>query len=66
MTNKEYLICIDEKLNELKEQFNNHLKHHFAVSIALLTITGGAITALILANISFMSQPPLSDAAPLP
>ena len=47
MTNKEYLICIDGKLSELKTQFSNHLKHHFAVSIALLTITGGAIIALI-------------------
>ncbi len=49
MTNKEYLIRIDEKLSGLKTQFDNHLKHHFAISVALLTITGGVITALILA-----------------
>lgn len=48
MTNKEYLICIDAKLKALKEQFDNHLKHHLAVTIALITVTGGAITALIL------------------
>lgn len=56
MTNKEYLICIDTKLKELKEQFSNHLKHHIekaraqlAINIALLTIAGGAIVALIIA-----------------
>lgn len=52
MTNKEHLICIDVKLGELKEQFDNHLYHHLAFTIALLTITGGAVTALIIALLS--------------
>ena len=49
MTNREYLICIDIKLKELKEQFSNHIKHHWMVTIPLIVITGGAITALIVA-----------------
>jgi len=49
ITNREYLICIDAKLKALKEQFDNHLKHHWLVTIPLITITGGAITALIVA-----------------
>lgn len=49
MTNKEYLICIDTKLKELKEQFTNHIRHHWLVTIPLISITGAAITALIIA-----------------
>lgn len=49
MTNKEYLICIDIKLKELKEQFTNHIRHHWLVTIPLISITGAALTALIIA-----------------
>ena len=45
MTNKELLVCIDTKLNELKAQFENHLSHHFRIALVLLTITGAAIIA---------------------
>ena len=38
------LICIDVKLGELRTQFSNHLKHHWAVTITLLSIT---LTSLI-------------------
>lgn len=49
MTNKEYLVCIDTKLKDLKKQFDNHLHHHLLVALALISVTGGAITALIIA-----------------
>ena len=49
MTDHDLLVCIDTKLKELKEQFNNHLKHHWAVTIPLISIVGGLIIALILA-----------------
>lgn len=49
MTNRDYLVCIDAKLKELKKQFDNHLHHHLLITIALITVTGGAITALIVA-----------------
>ncbi|GAH07233.1 unnamed protein product [marine sediment metagenome] len=49
MTNKEYLICIDTKLSSLKEQFSNHIKHHWMVTIPMIGITGAAITALVIA-----------------
>ncbi len=52
MTNKDQLIEIATKLDNLKEQFDNHLYHHLAFTIALLTITGGAVTALIIALLS--------------
>ena len=49
MTDHDLLVCIDVKLKELKKQFDNHLKHHWMVTIPLITIIGGLITALILA-----------------
>lgn len=49
MTNREYLVCIDAKLTGLKEQFSNHLRHHWMVAIPLISITGAALIALILA-----------------
>ena len=52
MTNREYLICIDVKLKELQKQFSNHIKHHWLVTIPLISITGGAIIALIIALLS--------------
>lgn len=47
MTNKELLQCIDRKLNELKKQFENHLIHHFRVTLVLLSVTGSAIITLL-------------------
>ena len=47
MTNKELLICIDAKLKELKVQFDNHLVHHFRVTLVLLGVTGSAIITLL-------------------
>lgn len=49
MTNREYLICIDTKLKDLKEHFTNHIKHHWLVTIPLISITGGTVVALIIA-----------------
>ncbi len=48
MTTKEYLICIDTKLKNLKEQFDNHLKHHWAITIALITIIGTGVIKIII------------------
>lgn len=53
-TDHDILICIEEKIKELKHQFNNHLKHHNIYAIALLTITGGAIGSLIIALITLL------------
>ena len=47
MTNKEMLVCIDTKLKELKVQFDNHLCHHFRITLILLGITGSAIITLL-------------------
>ena len=47
MTNKELLICIDAKLSELKKQFDNHLTHHFRITLVLLSVTGSAIITLL-------------------
>ena len=49
MNDHDLLIRIDEKINTLNKGFTNHLKHHWAVSLALLTITLGAIVSLIIA-----------------
>lgn len=48
------LICIEEKLKELKHQFDNHLKHHNIYALALLTITGGSIGSLIIALVTLL------------
>ena len=47
MTNKELLVCIDTKVDELRTQFDNHLSHHFRIALVLLGITGSAIVALL-------------------
>lgn len=54
-TDHDILICIEEKIRELKSQFSNHLKHHSVYTIALLTITGGAIGSLIIALITLLA-----------
>jgi len=53
-TDHDLLICIEEKIKELKKQFDNHLRHHNTYAIALLTITGGAIGSLIIALITLL------------
>ncbi|KKL50920.1 hypothetical protein LCGC14_2300670 [marine sediment metagenome] len=47
MTNKELLICIDVKLKELQKQFDNHLKHHFLITLAACGAGVGAILTTI-------------------
>lgn len=49
MTDHDLLTCIDAKLKGLKEQFSNHIKHHWMVTIPLIFITFGSITSLIIA-----------------
>lgn len=54
-TDHDLLICIDVKLKELKNNFTNHLQHHFRYSImawgiaatSLLTAIGALITVLV-------------------
>lgn len=53
-TNKELLVCIDVKLKALKDQFDNHLRHHdihsqryFLVTLASLSATLTVIGTLI-------------------
>lgn len=53
-TDHDILICIEEKLKDLKQQFDNHLRHHHIYTIALLTITGGSIGSLIIALITLL------------
>ena len=40
-TDHDILICIEEKIRELRNQFDNHLKHHFAIT--LVAISAGLI-----------------------
>lgn len=51
-TNREWLICIDKKVKTLQTQFSNHLRHHWAVTLSLITISGGLVTALIISLLS--------------
>ena len=48
------LICIEEKIRELRHQFDNHLRHHNTYTLALLTITGGALGSLVIALITLL------------
>jgi hypothetical protein len=48
MTTDERLIRLETKIDELAKQISNHLKHHFITNIALLTIIGGLVVALLL------------------
>ena len=40
-TDHDILICIEEKIRELRHQFDNHLHHHWAVT--LVAISAGLI-----------------------
>jgi len=48
MSDHDLLTEINIKLEELKEQFSNHLKHHFLFTLAAWTITLTALVGLIL------------------
>jgi len=41
------LLVIEEKLDELKAQFENHLEHHFKYSFYAFTVCIGLIITLI-------------------
>lgn len=41
------LICIDAKLRELKKQFDNHLSHHFKITLLAIGTALSAFTTLI-------------------
>lgn len=47
MTDHDLLTCIDAKLKGLKDQFDNHLKHHFAITLAACGAGVGAILTTI-------------------
>lgn len=43
------LIALNEKVGNIQNLLENHLKHHWAVTISLIGITGSAVvTTLIL------------------
>lgn len=48
MNDHDLLIRIDEKLDELKRQFDVHLQHHFRYKIATWGIVLAAIVGLVL------------------
>jgi len=41
------LVCIEVKLKGLEKQFNNHIVHHWAVTIPVLVIALGLLIALL-------------------
>ncbi len=47
MTDHDLLQRVDEKLDDLAEQFKNHLKHHFLVTLLALGSAFTTISALI-------------------
>lgn len=48
-TDHELLLCIDQGQKELKIQFTNHLSWHRSMSIALVSLVGTLMIALIIA-----------------
>ena len=46
-TIKERLIRMETKQDNLILQFTNHLRHHWAVTLALLSTTASLITTVI-------------------
>lgn len=36
-TDHDILICIEEKIKELRHQFENHLKHHWTITLVCLS-----------------------------
>jgi len=53
-TDHDLLICIDAKLKVLKEQFENHLNHHFRYSLMAWGIALGAIVTLAIGLIKLL------------
>jgi len=49
MNDHDLLIRIDAKLEELRIQFANHLRHHFLFTMALITALFSLTIALVLA-----------------
>ena len=41
------LVRMDEKLDGLSKQFNNHIRHHWLVTIPVIVIALGLIVALL-------------------
>lgn len=48
MTDGERLIKIETILNELKTDFDNHLKHHLLYSLMAWSATLGLLTTIII------------------
>ena len=48
-TDHDLLIRIDTKLDVLQAGFANHLRHHWAMGVVVLTATLGLIGALVVA-----------------
>lgn len=51
MTNEqrdELLIRLDERTKDIVKDLSNHLHHHFAVSLAAITVAIGALATAIL------------------
>ena len=42
------LICIDAKLKSLKDQVENHLKHHWAITLCALSAAFSAFVGIII------------------
>jgi hypothetical protein len=53
MSDHDLLICIDVKQSEFGKQLSNHLKHHWAVNLTLLSallITCGSLLVVLLTH----------------
>jgi len=48
------LVCIDVKLRTLTKHFENHIKHHWMVTIPLISIIGGLVVTLIITLIKLL------------
>lgn len=42
------IICLEVKMRELKEQFDNHLQHHFRYNVMAWGIALAALIGLII------------------
>lgn len=47
MNDHDLLVEINVKLDELSKQFSNHIRHHWLVTIPVITIALGLIIALL-------------------
>lgn len=47
MNDHDLLMRMDEKLDGLSEQFSNHIRHHWMVTIPVLIIALGLLIALL-------------------